>query len=160
MDHYRRVYSIYVAPKAGAPMEYRREVEAKAGAGLLGDRYATDEGNWKTADSAKILHVTLIGLEDIRLANSHLRQSGLIPFAEDETRRNIVTIGVFLHTLIGKEFTVCGVRMRGVELAKPCSRPGKLIKKKGFVKEFNGLAGIRAEIRSCGLIFADGPIAL
>jgi len=40
-----------------------------------------------------------------------------------ETRRNIVTEGVDLNTLVGVTFMVNGVLMRGVELCAPCRRP-------------------------------------
>src|SRR6516165_3795797 len=98
-----RVVAIYVASAAGAPMEPRDEVEAVAGLGLAGDRYA------KRA-------VTLIEREAIDTA----RAEAGIPLDERETRRNVVTVGVPLNHLVDRVFTVGPVRLRGVNLSEPC----------------------------------------
>ena len=41
-----KIVAIYTAPEKGAPMEPRDGVEATAGVGLDGDRYATGEGKY------------------------------------------------------------------------------------------------------------------
>jgi hypothetical protein len=41
-----RVEAICIAETAGAPMHSLAEVEAIAGVGLAGDRYATRDGHW------------------------------------------------------------------------------------------------------------------
>jgi MOSC domain-containing protein YiiM len=122
-----RVVAIYVAPAAGAPMEPRDEVEAVAGSGLTGDRYARAAGTYsgtRVPDAKRA--VTLIEREAIDAA----RAEGGIRLDEPETRRNLVTVGVPLNHLVDREFTVGSVRLRGVNLSEPCAyleqstRPG------------------------------------
>src|ERR1700716_39673 len=86
------VVAIFVAPAAGAPMEARDEGEARAGAGLGGDRDAAAAGS----------------------------ESGAAR-DEPETRRNLVTVGVPLNHLVDREFLVGPVRLLGVNLSEPCA---------------------------------------
>ena len=122
-----RVVAIYIAPEAGAPMEPVDEVEAVAGAGLSGDRYATAAGTYsgtRVPDAQRA--VTLIEREAIDAA----RAEAGIPLDEGEIRRNVVTVGAPLNHLVDREFTVGSVRLRGVNLSEPCAyleqrtRPG------------------------------------
>jgi MOSC domain-containing protein YiiM len=66
-------------------------------------------------------------------------------------RRNIVTDGVSLNDLVGKEFYVGEVRIRGIRLCEPCSYLAKI----SFPEILKGLVhkgGLRAQILSEGLI--------
>jgi MOSC domain-containing protein YiiM len=71
-------------------------------------------------------HVTLIEAEAVEAVR---RDEGLALTAA-ETRRNLVTRGVPLNHLVGKDFFVGGARLRGVRLCEPClhlegsTRPG------------------------------------
>ena len=73
--------------------------------------------------------------------------------AEIETRRNLVTEGVPVNHLVGREFTVGGVRMRGYDLAEPCTYLEELTRT-GVRKALIHRGGLRAEILD------DGPIAV
>jgi MOSC domain-containing protein YiiM len=122
-----RVVAIFVAPVAGAPMERRDEVEALAGVGLAGDRYATTSGTYsgfRLNDEQRA--VTLIEDEVI----TAVRAERGVELTGRETRRNLVTAGVSLNDLVDCEFRVGPVRLRGFDLAEPCAyleqqtRPG------------------------------------
>jgi hypothetical protein len=73
-------------------------------------------------------------------------------------RRNVITRGVDLNTLIGTEFEVQGVRFRGTEECRPCYwmdqafAPGT----ENFLK---GHGGLRAQILTDGEICAPPLIA-
>jgi MOSC domain-containing protein YiiM len=54
--------------------------------------------------------------------------------------------------LVGKEFMIGGVRMRGVKYCDPCDRPDKLSKKIGFRERFSDRGGLIAEIINDGII--------
>ena len=77
--------------------------------------------------------------------------------APGDARRNVVTRGVALNHLVGREFRVGGVRLRGVRLCEPCShlegltRPGVL---DGLVHR----GGLRAQILTEGEIRVGDPI--
>ena len=141
-----RLVAIFVAPTAGAPMEARSAVEAIAGVGLEGDRYATDAGKYSgTGRGAR--HVTLIEREAIDAVRT---EDGGVPVTEAETRRNLVTEGVALNHLVGREFRVGAVRLRGVKLAEPCVYLEQLTGHEGVRAAFVHRGGLRAEILDGG----------
>jgi MOSC domain-containing protein YiiM len=145
-----RIAAIYVAPSDGAPMETRDSVRAIAGKGLEGDRYAVAAGTY-----SGVMHtnaeraVTLIEREAIRGASKEYD----VEIGEHETRRNLVTEGVPLNHLVGRDFTVGGVRMRGYKLSEPCAYLEGLTRD-GVRKALIHRAGLRAEILD------DGEIAV
>ena len=61
--------------------------------------------------------VSLIEAEAIK-AFEH--ESG-VSLTSAEIRRNVVTSGVRLNDLVGKEFNVGKIRMRGLRLCEPCT---------------------------------------
>jgi MOSC domain-containing protein YiiM len=91
--------------------------------------------------------VTLIEREAIEGA----RREYDVELAESETRRNLVTERVPVNHLVGKEFTVGGVRMRGYELAEPCGYLEELTRA-GVRRALIHRGGLRAEILEDGRI--------
>ena len=154
------VECIFISPDAGLPMQLVERVMAIAGVGLEGDRYAFGRGAWqRTAGRGLPKHITLIEIESIEIANGK-RQEQFTPI---ETRRNILTSGVQLNKLIGKNFMVGGVALKGIELADPCPRPSTLAGKKdkqSFTKLFAGMGGLRCAILSSGIIARNDTIVL
>jgi hypothetical protein len=149
-----KVTALYICAAPGQAMRECDEVQALAGRGLLGDRYAVDQGTFSCAARQTIRHVTLIDHDAIVAANERLTRWGMQPFALHETRRNIVTEGIDVYALLGREFRVGGVRMRGIEPTRPCHIPSAAANKTGFREAFAESGGIRAAI------FSDGLIAL
>src|SRR5262245_49022906 len=111
-----RLVGIYTAPAGGKPMDSRDEVRAVAGVGLEGDRYATKTGEFSDREGGG-REVTLIAREAIEAANDQPE----FTIGEHETRRNLVTEGVDLDGLIGKQFTVGDVVLVGVRDCPPCA---------------------------------------
>lgn len=126
-----RLVAIYVTPAAGAPMEARHEIDAIAGVGLRDDRYATRTGTYSGL-GVGARDVTLIEREVI----DALRSGHGVDVREDQTRRNLVTEGVALHDLVGREFRVGPLRMRGVRLSEPCA----------YLEQLTGIAGVHAAL--------------
>ena len=151
----QQVLAIYVCPDKGLDMKRIDSVKAIKGIGLEGDRYALNKGVYSKS-KPKIRHVSLIAIEAIETANKGLKK----PFYPSDTRRQIVTEGIDLNSLIGKEFKVGDVIMRGTELCDPCRRPSILSKKPGFETAFFGRGGLRAEVLSSGVICTGDPINL
>jgi MOSC domain-containing protein YiiM len=152
------VAGIFVAPAAGAAMEARDEVDAIAGCGLAGDRYAAAIGTYsghRVSDHLRA--VTLIEREAIAAVHS---ETGLA-FDEAETRRNLVTVGVPLNHLVNHEFQVGPVRLRGVNLSEPCAYLERIVRA-GLRGALIHRGGLRAEVLEGGPIrLGDrvGPIA-
>ena len=110
------VHSLHVAPAAGAQMTSVEEVRAIAGRGLEGDRYAEGAGTFsRKAGTGR--HVTLIELEALRA----LLVEHEIALEPGEARRNVVTCGVPLNHLVGREFRIGRVVVKGMRLCEPCT---------------------------------------
>jgi MOSC domain-containing protein YiiM len=143
-----RVVAIFTAPAEGADMEPRDRVQALAGHGLAGDRYAIEAGRYsgrRLQDAQRA--VTLIEREAVAGARAEYG----VEVDESETRRNLVVEGVPLNHLVGREFRVGAVRMRGVDLAEPCTYLEGLTRE-GVRKALVHRGGLRAEILEDGVI--------
>jgi MOSC domain-containing protein YiiM len=144
------VVGLNTCASAGQLMEAQTQARALAGSGFAGDRYATNQGTFSRSQILR--HVSLIAREAIEEANRDLVERGLAPFGVHETRRNIITEGVDVNALLGREFRVGDVRMRGTEPTRPCHRPSALVQKTGFAEAFATRGGVRAEVLSNGII--------
>lgn len=140
------VVSIHIAASAAAPTEQVAEVRAVAGKGLEGDRYFTGSGTYSKpgATGAK---VTLIESEAI----DALKRDYKIDFSPGDSRRNVVTRGVALNHLVGREFKIGGVTLRGTHLCEPCAHLQKLTRE-GVMRGLVHRGGLNAEILTGGVI--------
>ncbi len=139
------VVSINIAPQAEAPMRSVQEVRAVPGKGLDGDRYFKNEGSFSKPQPDREL--TLIEAEAIEAMKRELD----VDYGLSDSRRNIVTRGVPLNHLVGKEFWIGEVKARGIRLCEPCSHLQRLSHEKvlpGLVHR----GGLRAEILTEGTI--------
>jgi MOSC domain-containing protein YiiM len=139
------VISINIASEAEAPMRSVQEVRALPGKGLEGDRYFAQKGTFAKPQPDREL--TLIEGEAIEAMK---RELGL-DYGLSDSRRNVVTRGVPLNHLVGKEFWIGEVKARGLRLCEPCSHLQRLSHEKvlpGLVHR----GGLRAQILSEGTI--------
>ncbi len=139
-----RVVSLHLAAEASAPMQTVTEVRAIPGRGLEGDRYFTGTGFYSKRPSAGGREVTLIEMESVEALDG-------IKLAAADSRRNIATTGVPLNHLVGREFYVGAVRMRGMRLCEPCQHLDELTQP-GVMKELIHRGGLRAQILTEGVI--------
>ncbi len=127
---------------------------AVPGRGLDGDRYAATAGTFSgKPDPGR--DVTLIEVEALE---GLAREYGL-ELAPAETRRNLLTRGVALNHLVGREFRVGEVRLQGIRLCEPCAHLEALAGKKvraGLVHR----GGLRAQVRVEGVLRVGDPIVL
>jgi MOSC domain-containing protein YiiM len=150
------VSQILIAESPAAPMTSRAGVRAVPGKGIEGDRYFAGIGTFSPHPQKPEFEITLIEKEKIEM---FARDTGL-PFTALHARRNIVTEGVDLNALVGKEFLVGEVRLRGIELCEPCSH----LAKSSFpeiLEELVHKGGLRAQIVTEGAIrTGDSVVAL
>ncbi len=146
------VLSIHIASAAEKSMVSVKEVRAVPGKGLEGDRYFLETGTY----SKKLgpdREVTLIASEAI----GALRRDYGIGLAPGDSRRNIVTQGIPLNFLVGREFTVGTVRLRGIRLCEPCGHLEGLTRE-GVRAGLIHRGGLRAQILTGGVIQTGDPI--
>lgn len=140
------VVSIYIAKTAEGPMASVDEVRAVPGKGLEGDRYFNQVGTYSNSPGLG-RDVTLIEIE----AMEALKRDYGVNLEPGDSRRNIVTCGVPLNHLVGKEFRVGEVRLRGIRLCEPCSHLEKL-SQQGAQRGLVHRGGLRTHILSGGMI--------
>ena len=109
------VLAIYIAPKAEELPHAVERVRAVPGRGLDGDRYAAGIGTFSNHKGQR--DVSLIESEAIEAFERESETS----LSAAESRRNVLTRGVRLNDLVGKEFQIGNVRMRGLRLCEPCT---------------------------------------
>ena len=123
------------------------EVRAVPGRGLEGDRYYEGRGTFSPQPQKPDFELTLVEEERIE---AFAREFDL-DFTAAHARRNVVTRGVDLNALVGREFRIGGVRVRGVRLCEPCN----YLAKTTHPETLRGLVhkgGLRAQILSAGTI--------
>ena len=146
------VVSIHMAGSASEPMQTVAEVRAVAGKGLDGDRYFLGTGYYsKKPGTGRAL--TLIELESIEALQGELG----IALAPNDSRRNIVTRGVPLNHLVGRDFRVGEVTLRGVRLCEPCQYLEGLTGQKVYAGLIHR-GGLRAEILTDGVIYVGDVV--
>ena len=147
------VLSIYIAPNEGDPTVAVDEIRAVAGQGLEGDRYYNHSGKFSHQENPG-REVTLIESEAIdALADEYGIQLDL-----GDSRRNIVTRGVPLNHLVGREFRVGGAVLEGVRLCEPCGYLERLTVK-GVRKGLAHRGGLNARIVAEGVIRRGDQVA-
>ncbi len=140
------VVSIHIARGAKEPTFAVNEVRAVPGKGLEGDRYFNLTGTF-CDNPGPAYEVTLIEIEAV---DALKRDCGL-ELNAGETRRNIVTRGVALNHLVGREFKVGPVLLRGIRLCEPCSHLEKLTRH-GIISGLTHRGGLRAQVVGEGTI--------
>jgi MOSC domain-containing protein YiiM len=144
--------AIHLADREGGPMRAVDAVEAVAGVGLTGDRYAVPLDRRDPTDD-EVREVTLVEAEQIEwlAADTGIRLS---PGA---TRRNLTTRGVRLNDLVGRTFRVGSVRIQGVELCEPCAHMQELVGQP-VLRPLVHRAGLRARLLDDGELRVGDPI--
>jgi MOSC domain-containing protein YiiM len=142
-----RVVEIWLAGAAAEPMRQMATVEAVAGLGLSGDRYALGGGTWaRYPDLEK--QVTLIDRDDVAAVAADTGSN----LAPGDTRRNLVTQGIDLPSLVGRWFTVGDVLLFGMKRCPPCTH----------LERLTGVRLVKAMVHRGGInaaVFSGGPIA-
>ena len=148
-----KLEAIFIGPKVGEPMQALETASAVAGAGLEGDRYSRGDGTFSkpTPNAANKNYpadrqITLIEAEALEAAARDYE----LAVKPDETRRNLLVRGVPLNHLVGQEFLVGDVRLRGLRLCEPCGHLEKLTALDGIKKALLHRGGLRAEILAGG----------
>jgi hypothetical protein len=142
-----RVLEIWTTPEAAAPMLRSASIEALAGVGLAGDRYALGGGTWASYPLQE-KQVTLIDADEVAAV---AREVG-VPLISGMTRRNLVTRDIALPSLVGRYFAVGEVLLFGTKRCPPCTHLERLTGWK-LVKALAARGGVNAAV------FVGGTVA-
>ena len=142
-----KVNEIGIIDVSGHKIKNVNEVIVLKGKGLVNDRHFKENNN-------KECQITLIELESINEYNSLFDKK--IPAIN--FRRNIVTKDIKLNALVGKEFFIGKVKVKGHDLCRPCKYLQDLLNQQNIIKEFLNKGGLRCEILTDGKIFIDDII--
>jgi MOSC domain-containing protein YiiM len=140
------VTGIWLTPATAAPMRLVESARLLAGRGLEGDRYALGGGTWAAYPDLE-KQLTLIDDEDVA-AVARETGAGLTP---RDLRRNLVTTGIDLPSLVGGWFAVGETLLFGMKRCPPCMH----------LESLTGVRLIKAMARRGGInaaVFVGGPI--
>ena len=149
------VVALCYCPADGGSMLSVPEVALVAGSGIVGDRYYGAKQKYPGQN------LTLIEAEEIEAFNA--RNGTSIELTGP--RRNVVTRNVRLNLLVGREFYIGAVALRGIELCEPCRTLATHLAATGmakakFVREFTHRAGLRVDVLRSGSIRVGDKIVV
>ena len=144
-----KVFEIAVCKDFKGEMLKINNVDAIAQKGIVNNRHFKE-------NNEKISQITLIEVENI----NHYNQTFGTSIAPIDFRRNIITEGVRLNRLIGKEFFVGKAKLKGHDLCRPCKSLQNKLGKENIIKEFLKKGGLRCEILVSGKISVGDKIKI
>src|SRR5215467_1097024 len=97
-------------PAGKSPVTETGHIECVAGRGIRGDRFFDYRENYKG-------QITFFAFEVYEQLCEKLQIFNKLPSV---FRRNVITEGMDLNALSGKEFVIQGIRFSGTEECKPC----------------------------------------
>jgi MOSC domain-containing protein YiiM len=128
-------------PAGESPMTELESIQCVAGKGIVGDRFFGFKEDYKG-------QVTFFSHEVYERLCAQFQITDLPPSI---FRRNIITRGVDLNTLIGQEFEIQGVRFLGTQESTPCYWMNQAFAE-GAEEAMKGHGGLRAKILSDGVL--------
>jgi MOSC domain-containing protein YiiM len=134
----------YGQAPADHPIIEVAEVECVAGRGLRGDGFFDFKEDYKG-------QVTFFAWETYEAICRHLAVTHRSPSA---FRRNVLTMGIDLNDLVGREFEMQGVVFRGLEECRPCAWMEQAFAP-GAHQFLRGRGGLRAAILTSGVLRAE-----
>jgi MOSC domain-containing protein YiiM len=141
-----RLTWIGLRPARRAPMTIVETARLETGQGLVGDRHARAGG---------ARQVTLIAAESLAAIASHLGVAAVPP---ESLRRNLVTSGLNLIALKGRQIRIADAVLEISGECHPCSRMEEAFGPGGY-NAVRGLGGLTARVITGGPIRIGDPIA-
>lgn len=148
------VERLFLSPTRGEAQHECRQIELQAGKGVVGDRHFA-KTDWAGQQ------LTLVEAEEIERFCAHTGRSNDLSM----TRRNVVTRGVRLNELVGRQFRLGNCLLVGIETCEPCRTLGKRLANETLstpevVKYWVGRGGLRANIITSGLLTCGDALTL
>jgi len=141
MNKISKVFKIGICKKNSQKIDEISEIEVLSGKGILGDRHFHDYNNHKG-------QITLIEKENIDYYNNKYKSK----IFYTDFRRNIVTEGIELNSLVKKEIEIGTIKILPYEICKPCLHLEQMVSGKDIIKEFLRRGGLRCEVLVSGKV--------
>lgn len=142
--------AIFISSARGQPMQRVSEIQAIAGQGLAGDRYACGTGYYSGRYDCEVTMIEAEVLDRITIEDGLAVEVG-------EHRRNLVTRGVALRSLEGHRLRLGEVVLEYHRLRPPCDYLQRLTCP-GMTKALGRGAGIGMRILTGGVLIEGMPI--
>jgi hypothetical protein len=133
-------------PPGGHQIREVSEIECVAGRGIRGDRFFDHQKNYKG-------QITFFAVE---IHDALCRGLAVRDKAPSVFRRKVITGGMALNVLIGREFQLQGVWFRGMEECRPCHWMDQAFAPSAE-QSLQGRGGLRAVILTNGQLRVDVP---
>ena len=143
------VIKLGIAQNRSQKIQEVEKIELLPGKGIVGNRHFQEDNNPKN-------QLTLIESENIDYYNKKFNVQ--IPYVN--FRRNIITKGIELNKLVGKQFVVGKIKVKGNDLCRPCKHLQEILGQKDIIKEFLQKGGLRCEILTSGIIEVGDKIKI
>ncbi len=134
-------YGHHGQPPGEEPVVECARIECVAGNGIRGDRFFNHKPDYHG-------QITFFAFETFEWLSQRLGIHGKEPSV---FRRNVITRGADLNSLIGREFEIQGVRFLGATEAAPCHWMDKAFGE-GAHEALAGRGGLRAKILTSGIL--------
>ena len=135
------VFKLGITEKNNQQIDEVKSIDVLANKGIVGDRHFKEFND-------PYNQLSLIESENIDYYNS---KYGLnIPYID--FRRNIITRGIQLNSLVGKKLKIGKVDLEGIDLCRPCRHLSEVLNQDNIIKEFLRRGGLRCQILSSSSI--------
>ena len=142
-----KVFKICITKESGKDLEDIDSISVIANKGIENDRYFNDDNDYD-------VQLTLIEKENIDYYNSISKSD--IPYIN--FRRNIITSGIKLNDLVGKELFVGNVKIKVHRLCDPCKYLQDKLNDNNLVKKLVNKGGLRCQVITDGIISVNDEI--
>jgi len=144
-----KIVNLFISQSIESSMKKVNQIVLKEKKGIFGDRYYNQEGTF--SNKGKIepdRDVTLIEIEKINEFNNEFNQN----ITDEDLRRNITVSNCNLNDLVGKEFQIGNVVLKGIRLCEPCKYLAEKLNNEKILTKLVHKAGLRAQIIKGGSI--------
>ena len=150
-----KIAKLLISKDTQSDMLNVNQIVLEIGKGIFGDWYYNQEGTFSNKGEIEPdRDVTLIEIEKIDALN---KENDLNITAED-FRRNIVVSNCDLNSLVGKEFQIGEVVLKGLRLCEPCKYLSNKLDNEKVLSQMVHKAGLRAQIIKGGSIDLNSQV--
>ena len=144
-----KVFKLGITKSNNQKIEEVESIEVLANKGIVGDRHFVDYND-------PFCQLSLIESENIDDYNTKFG----LNISYIDFRRNIITKGIKLNNLVGKKFKIGNVKVKGIDLCRPCKHLSEILNQDNIIKEFLKKGGLRCQILSSSIIHTGDVIKI